>query len=215
MQNHVFIICAAVLTVSTTVTFAQGSGAPRAALPDELQSAHESAKQQLRGRGYFEQLDRVPESEYVLTRIEQRRVEFERQNRALNPEDLGYYSMEQYDARRAPFKLHRVPNQVVRAGSKNYVLPSKIRVRRIYTQTEFGTLLVEQGGGGITLDEPNVDIGGQKAKLVTTRHDDDKWATTVYASGSGFVFRVEANRRLVGDELDRYLAFVTSIVTDS
>ena len=62
------------------------------------------------------------------------------------------------------------------------------------------------------LEEPNLTIAGNEAKVVVTRHKNEKWATTVYASGRSHIFRVEANRRLEGSELDAFVEFVERIV---
>ena len=67
----------------------------------------------------------------MLARIEQRRNEFRHQNRLMKSEELGFQKIDEYDASRAPFRLHRVPNDAIQAQSVNYVLPTKTRVRRI------------------------------------------------------------------------------------
>lgn len=193
---------------------AQAADTPRAAMPPELERQHMAAKAQLASRGYFEQLDRAPVSEFMLARIEQRRAERRKPGKSTAASAAGFARLENFDLERLPFPVKHVPEHAIRADSDNYILPTNTKVRRIFTKTDFGMLFVEQGVGRMVLDEPNLRLAGHDAKVVVTRHKGDKWATTIYASDASHIYRLEANRLLEGSELDAFVDYAEQMLVN-
>jgi len=194
---------------------AQAEQTPDGKMPKQLQQQHELALDQLATQGYFEQLDRVPVSQYMLQRIEDRRTEHEHQNKPMVAKTLGFQEISEYNLSRAPFAPNNVPQDVVKSGSTNYILPTNTKIRRIYTETDFGVLFVEQSIGEMVFDQPNMKSAGNDAKVVVTKHKNDTWATTLYASNAGYIYRIEADRALTGKDLASFVEFSEKIITNS
>lgn len=205
--KHCISLTFAALLMSS-VSLAQNQADYGALVP----SQHETAKNQLRNKGFIEQLDRIPVSEYILDRMSQRVAEHQANGQQLSPDSLGFQALEEYNSDRAPFEYKDISEDVIHKNSDNYILPTANKITRIYTKTDFGTLLVEQSRGELVIDEPNISIVGYEAKIVITKQKGSKWSTTIYVGDEEYFYRIESNQRLSGNSRDNFEKFVEDLI---
>ena len=185
-------------------------------LPPEAQAIAKKTKDDIRNKGYIEKLDQPPRAEYVRARMKQRENDVRKAGRAANAQSLGYQKITESSIQELPFKVGKVPDGIVATSSENFVFRGDGAVKRLYTQTEFGALLIdEQDNTQIQLEEPNVQVGGLPATLVHQKHAGGKWATVLYATNGRRVFIVESDKRLEGNKQKAFLSFAESLIASA
>lgn len=204
--------------------FRVGEGAPQAALPKALQKERKKAKADLNSKGYMVLTDKLPRSELILERLQQETNNIAAQQQGLLDQEANapngiarntpaFQKLEDFNVTQSPIELRTVPDYAIRDDSENIVIPGNATVIRIYSKTNFGTLLVEEARGELFLDEPNLSIAGYDAKVAVSKHKDDKWATTIFATDGTKIYRIESNKRLKDDTLDSFVLFISDIIS--
>lgn len=204
--------------------FKEGKDAPRAALPKALERERKQAKADLKSKGYMVQTDMLPRSELIMERLQQVKNKTAEQQQGLSnnatqePNGMAknptvFHKLEDFDVSQSPIDLKHVPDYVIRDNSENIVIADNAKVMRIYSKTDYGTLLVEETAGELFLDEPNLSIAGHDAKVAVSKHKDGKWATTIFATDGAKIYRIESNKRLNDSALDSFVLFISDIIS--
>lgn len=190
---------------------AQGS-APQAALPDDLSNKHERALADLKSVGYINDPNGVSRSEYIMEKMASRLAEVNAMGSASEVASLGFEKLVGPNDFAAERKLSALPNSAIYHDSENYLFPSGSRNKRLFTKTDFGILLVDEGFGAMNLDQPNLVLSGFDAKVVHSKHGRGSWSTTIYAGNSEKVFIIESNANLRGATLEKFVSFAEELV---
>lgn len=184
-----------------------------AEMPPALSSEHEKAMAEMNSLGFIDDPSNIPSSEYMLEKMNERNEELARSNRPISPQTLGFQRLEEY--RNVPTSLNfkAVPADIIFNNSENYIFPSAIKVTRLFTETEFGIFLIEQSRGTLEIDGPNLEISGNDAKFVIRKLRGDKWSTSIFVADGEFVYRLESNRRLAGNDLENFIGVTEEIIS--
>lgn len=226
MKIHSFLIvfATAVLTVSSqaqelnaaeSVERSNSSpNAPRAALPPELKKAHQKAKADMKSKGYMEQTDQLPRSELIMEKLQQLSKETSlKKQQGLKADQPIFQKLEDVELKSIALRPKSVPDHFIHHDSKNIIMSGDALVRRIYSKTDYGMLLIEESKGELFLDEPNLSIAGHDAKFAVSKHKGGKWATTIFATDGKNIFRIESNRRLNSRALDSFVLFADDLIS--
>lgn len=236
MKNHIFLAVFSTIIFPHTLQaqsiepdakiqeFKEGKDAPRAALPKALQEERKQAKADLNSKGYMVQTDKLPRSELVLERLQQETNKTAAQQQGLLDQETNapngiarnppaFQKLEDFNVSQSPIELRTVPDYAIRDDSENIVIAGNATVMRIYSKTDYGTLLVEETKGELFLDEPNLSVAGYDAKVAVSKHKDGKWATTIFATDGTKIYRIESNKRLKDDTLDAFVLFISDIIS--
>ncbi|MEJ2445596.1 MAG: hypothetical protein P8Y42_19460 [Exilibacterium sp.] len=120
--------------------------------------------------------DKVPRVEYVLSKVEQKKLSVALSGKELTPDTLGFYYFDEfYDDNNMPFAVKNLNNHAISADSDNIIFLSENRVRRIYEKTEFGSLLIDDiYNANVFFSTPVIKIKNFPASIVLIKHKDDK-----------------------------------------
>lgn len=174
------------------------SGTVGAIMPPELRALHQSRRAQLAKSGYFEDLDSPPRAEYVLARMEERRAWAATNDRLNDFEALGFEPVEV--AERRGFSGMRqvptlLPKQYREPGSEGFLFSGGPRVKQLYTETSFGTLLIDEAAHSyVDLGTPNIKVGGYPGVIFGIKHKDNQWATVLIAQIGNRAMMIEADQ---------------------
>lgn len=179
----------------------------RQSLVDQMRADREHMK----STGYMERSSPLTRAEYVLAAMD-----LQRNSDQAGGRSPSFIEVENFDASELGVELADVPAYALGTHSRGYVLQATANlVQRIYTDTSFGTLLIDEHiGGRLYADgDPDMVIVGQPAWLSTIRYPGNKWATTVAVhADSGRLLIVQADRRFDGPTQDAFIKFIESLV---
>jgi hypothetical protein len=211
-----FLFCSA--AQAQDITRQQGAinvlAAPGAVMPSELESLHKQDMSNLLTQGYIERLEDEPRAEYIQSRMAERRADVQRRKLAESRETLGYVELDadQTALGQLPHRPTILPSKFLRTGSIGYVLLGGHKLKQLHTNTQFGTLVIDEIlNSSTTIEAPNATIAGQPAKLVRIKHKGDKWATVIYAPSGDRLLIVESNRRIDGKSEDEFVKMVEEL----
>lgn len=72
---HLLAVLATTVFLFHAPAYSQDAGRANAHIPEALQTEHEQALDDLNIRGYMEQTDQLPAVEYIIQKMEDRRIE--------------------------------------------------------------------------------------------------------------------------------------------
>ncbi len=175
----------------------------------QSQEAQEKVTGHLDTHGFIDASDRPAAVDYLLERIALRQKEADLHLRGDSLEELGFTTLDPgvetaYDVNEISYELLEQ-----RPSSVAYLLPSNVRVRRVFTKTQFGRLMIEEGIGATELFGVNLEIGGYPAKIVTAKQQGEGWSTTIIATDGRKVFLIQSAGRRLNDKLINDLIYFT------
>lgn len=184
-------------------------------LSDDFIRIRNDNVESLRKKGYMEKLDEAPRAEYVQARMEERKAMAKFSSSPSSAQALGFIQVIGGlvpDVSSLPFFPTMLPQSYLSTGSQSYLLEGGDMLKQLHTLTAFGTLLIdEMTDVTMMLDQPNILIAGEPAKLIQVKHKDSKWATVVYAPRGRRLFIVEADRRLDGELKGRFIKMIEGL----
>ena len=127
----------------------------------------------------------------------------------------GLYDLDSFNlAGRSDYSPGRVRPEFLKPTSKGYVFVGGAKLTRVYADTQFGDIYIDEGGGGrlvVLGNEPgNLHIGGYQGYAVTLRHPDGQFATVAVIPTDAGVLEVEVGidvkARNLNTEFESFLA---------
>jgi len=139
-------------------------------LSPELEKIRAHNISTLQAYGYIEKLDEDPRAEYVQARMDERRAAALMQGLSENPQTLGFYDIAGHAVMNAPklqFQPTLLDGKYLSTQSKGYLLLGGDRLKKLYTRTAFGTILIDEfTNASSTFESPNIKIAAQPATLI-------------------------------------------------
>lgn len=179
-------------------------------LPPEV----ENALLQQVDRGYIEQLNRKPPTTRFKQRVERNRAKngFDSFVDKLFGQEIVALDSEQ--GIEISSGLSPVPTQFVLPKSQNSVMKNSDMTHRFYSDTVFGgsVLIVEQELDGFGVIHSNLTIASNEGLVIPCRYGDDVWTTNLYAFNGTTAFRIYADGKLEGRELQEFIRFSRELV---
>lgn len=181
-------------------------------LPDELDNKIKKNKDSLSKHGYIEEVDTPPRADYVKERMAERLASANLKGVSHTLENLGFQELDSVNYGALPFKITLLDEIYISENSDKFLLLGGQKLKQMYTDTEFGTLLIDEMiNATTTLGSPNIEINGEPATFTYIKYKGQKWATAVYAPVGNRLFIVEADRKLTGRQKDKFLELVTDL----
>ncbi len=111
-------------------------------------------------------------------------------------------------------RLGPVDAAILQADSNNYVDKQSNSISRFYSDTNFGgsLLIVEKEVESQGVFEANLTVAGNDALVVPFLYSDDSWTTNLYAFKQETSYRIYADGKLEGEELNRFIQFGKNLV---
>ena len=165
-------------------------------------------------RGYTQQLNRKPPTLLFKQRVEgsMPKTEFD----VLLGESVGQEAVpiESELGMAIVADLNPIPSGYLNSDSENYVHQSIRMTRRYYSHSVFGgsILIVEKELPVYSIHQSNLTIANHDALVIPFQYENDLWTTNVYAFNGTTSFRVYADGKLEGVELDRFVEFARHLV---
>ena len=201
-------------------------------IPPEMEAFNEKVRNDIREKGFVDLSTKlaempmgadIPHVEYILSRVEMLESIGPQEARSRYPElnsaSISFYDISEFDKSELTRPYGRLPDTVVRPGSRNLIFPhTPQKLQRIFTKTEYGALLVEEFHGA-EIDAPpgagNIDLGGLPAFLSVLKYADDKWVTILTVAHSEGVTMVQSSDTYPYDvdQLSGFIDTVRSLVT--
>lgn len=163
-------------------------------------------REQIATVGYAEKDSPLTRAEHILGVMDQqRRASEARRGGRAEAADLDYVEAASFDESSLGFRIAAVPRAVLVSGSQGYVLQANQQiVKRIFTGTSVGTLLVDEYLNAKLYSDgtPDLFIVGQPAWQSTIKYPGDKWSTSIGVQvGSERLIVATVDRRFgAGDE---------------
>ncbi|GAB4194362.1 MAG: hypothetical protein Tsb002_25810 [Wenzhouxiangellaceae bacterium] len=186
----------------------------------ELRAEEDQVRQNLQQLGYVDKSYMAPRARFVADRIAERRAKAQRQGLAHSPEALGFYTLESLTPEavgKLPFVPTMVPEEFINSARlDNYLLLGGHRLKQMYHDTPFGTLLVDEFPNTQSrLEAPNREVAGEPATLLHLKHQGADWATALYVQKGDRLFLFEADQRLEGHQADEFLRMAEAVLMES
>ncbi len=198
------------------------------ALPPQVKEKHDRNLESIDTAGFIDRPEQVRRSEYVTERIELRRnLARERHSatgsRLDDPDLLGYFDLGAAPHGHPHLSNHRfrfyptiVPGKFLKRNSKTYVVPGGTRIKQVHTDTDFGTLIVDEFVNSTTnLYNTNLVIDGNDAFLTRIRYKEHQWATILYAPVGSRLFVLECNRNLSAQETESFVELARQLIANA
>lgn len=111
-------------------------------------------------------------------------------------------------------RLGPVDAAMLHADSNNYVNKQTDSISRFYSDTNFGgsLLIVEKEVESQGAFETNLTVAGNDALVIPFVYRDDSWTTNLYAFKQKTSYRIYADGKLEGEELNRFIQFGKNLV---
>lgn len=183
----------------------------------QLEAIRSATIESLTALGYVDRTDEDPRAEYVQARMQERASMAEVAGKEKNPTTLGYYDVSGGLSPAAQaYEATLVQRKFLNGRSKSYLLPGGNRIKQLHTDTLFETTIIDElKDATVTLESPNMKIGGHAATFTHLRYRGDKWATAIYVPTSNRFFVVEADRKLEGKQKQTFIEMVTTLVSSA
>jgi len=186
----------------------------------ELRAEEDQVRQNLQQLGYVDKSYMAPRARFVADRIAERRAKAQRQGLAHSPQALGFYTLDTLTAEaveKLPFVPTMVPEEFINSARlDNYLLLGGHRLKQMYHDTPFGTLLVDEFPNTQSrLEAPNREVAGEPATLLHLKHQGKAWATALYVQKGDRLFLFEADQRLEGRQVDEFLRMAETVLMES
>lgn len=156
-------------------------------------------------KGYMEKLNQPPKVDYIINRIKEFKAIKSGNNKDLS-EAIGHESYQEItgnsglvDFNKLSFYPTLVSNKHLESDTESYLIGSPHRVQQIHTKSKkFGSILVDElrGLSSSVIHEPNSELAGYPAKIVSTKHAKGAWSTTIVVNLEESAYILEVNRRL-------------------
>jgi hypothetical protein len=201
---------AAPVTPPPEVNYKIPTVSDRAVLPAEARRATDEAVRQREQLGYVDRGSAPIKSEFALRQLRNRQAQLAAGE--ISRERKGFFTAEEYASRSSVDGLSRIPPDVVSRSSEIFVIPAGGVTRGMFTDTEFGLLLVEESISSLEFfAPPNLRIADHDAIIATARHTEG-WATTIVATDGRKSYYIEANRRLSETQRSRFVDVARRLV---
>jgi len=182
-------------------------------VPEEKRSQNQRDKESLMNNGYIERVNDIPQVDFVLGRIAQRKRAVKSRGAENSAANLGFHDLDTFDIPGLKIAAAHIPTDIIHGNSQNYVFPNSSRFRRVYSHTKFGALMIdEMTNAEILMPETEFVIGGLPANLVITKNRGGKWTTTAIIDGDGTLIMVEVNTRIQGPRQAEFIAFLSALI---
>lgn len=235
-MHHLYIFVIAVVLAGMSAPIARAASPENAASATQLKNAPlviserdlaemSRAKTALAKNGYVEHLTRVSLAEYALQRIREKEQQAEQALQAPAAEGSGaagqgFFRLGAEVAPQFAFAPSKVPMEMVRADSKNYIIPASGTVTQVFSNTQLGQLLVREVKNAQlfvdSADAASARIGGYPVYVTTVKYAGGQWATFILASKDRRVLEIEVGVRVTTPQQKAALdALVASLLSSS
>jgi hypothetical protein len=157
----------------------------------------------------------IPRVDYVFSKVEEKRLSLKKMGRQLTVDELGFHDLSNgIPWSNMPFSINEGDESIISNDSENILFVNGNKVRRIYKETEFGSLLIEEvRNTKVYFATPTIEIAGHTASIVTVKHQDGRWVTAITISADlDRVITIEVNKRLKGIDRIQFLKWAESLV---
>jgi len=186
-------------------------------VPTELREQTDRYKISLRERGFVESDDSDPPAIYALARIKERKAMAILKGRPNDPATQGFYDLrlgEKVDGNTMALTPTLLDEGYFSSRSERYVMIGQPAVMQLYTDTEFGTLWIQEEPAGTVIVEgmpDNVKIGVDSGKMMDIKYREGAWSTVVGLVVDDRYIEVEAIKKLNKSERVRFLELVGNL----
>lgn len=131
-----------------------------------------------------------------------------------------FIPLENYDVDNHPFPIPQVDPSVIEPRSRNYINPDHTQVTRVYSKTVFGPLVIlhMKNSGALYGPEFAIErysVAGGTADVFVQKYPKGKWNTLVLLTVRKNFWRIEADSRLEGRQLERFMQFAKELIESS
>lgn len=194
----------------------------------QLVAEMDQARESIQKNGYVERSADISSYEYAREKLRQRtqaaKDEPSGSDIATDEKTAAAFTLDSESVSRLPFPLSAVPTGFVHTESENFVIPAGPQITRLYSDTELGTLLIQEFQNGQVDARPQVEAGGLPAQqliaagfpvyVTIVKYFGEKW-TTVAVTGNGHkAFYIEVGTRINEPKSEsRLVALLSSLLT--
>lgn len=216
-----FLMSAVVIAANDMAVDQEGEAAVSGKRDPFVKKLIAKNRKDMKRYGYLK--SRLPKAacEMVIDHMQKTTQRAVQKGKSPNRKNTGYMPLHKFMAKKHGMRIPPMPKGIVFPDSENFVAYNDVTVERVYTETVFGGLMVNQTNmkyatvedldPGLPIE--HFDIGGFKARVIVNKHTEPgKWSTTIDVVTDEQSYTIESTRRLDGLEREEFKDFARTLI---